>query len=40
MKNLKEIVAKLVGLDSKILVYPVLLIYWVIILTATFLQLN
>ena len=40
IKNSKEIVTKLVGLDSKILVYPVLLIYWVTMLTATFLQLN
>ena len=40
MKNLKEIATKLVGLDSKILDYPVLLIYWVTMLTATFLQLN
>jgi hypothetical protein len=40
MKNLKEIVIKLVGLDLKILVYPALLIYWVTMLMATFLQLN
>jgi len=40
MKNLKIIVTKLVGLDLKILAYPALLIYWVTILTATFLQLN
>jgi len=40
MKNLREIVIKLVGLDLKILVYPALLIYWVTMLMATFLQLN
>ena len=40
MKNLKEIVIKLVGLDLKILVYPALLIYWVTMIMATFLQLN
>ena len=36
MKNLKEIVTKLVGLDLKILAYPVLLIYWVTMLTGHF----
>ena len=36
MKNLKEIVTKLVGLDLKTLVYPALLIYWVTIIMATF----
>ena len=40
MKNLKEIVTKLVGLDLKILVYPALLIYWVTMIMAPFLQLN
>jgi len=40
MKNLKEIVTRSRGLDLKILAYPVLLIYWVTMLTATFLQLN
>ena len=40
MKNLREIVIKLVGLDLKILVYPALLIYWVTMIMATFLQLN
>tara|TARA_S200002703_G_scaffold14601_1_gene12540 strand:- start:92 stop:259 length:168 start_codon:yes stop_codon:yes gene_type:complete len=37
IKNSKEIVTKLVGLDSKILLYPVLLIYWAIIILAPFL---
>jgi len=40
MKNLKEIATKSRGLDLKILAYPALLIYWVTMLTATFLQLN
>jgi len=36
MKNLKEIVIKLVGLDLKTLVYQALLIYWAVIILATF----
>ena len=36
IKNLREIVIKLVGLDLKILVYPALLIYWAIIILAPF----
>ena len=40
IKNLKEVVTKLVGLDLKTLLYPALLIYWVTMLMATFLQLN
>jgi hypothetical protein len=38
MKNLKEIVIKLVGLDLKTLVYLVLPIYWAIIILAPFSQ--
>ena len=37
-KNLLRIVTKLVGLDLKILLYPVLLIYWAIIILAPFSQ--
>ena len=36
IKNLREIVINLVGLDLKILVYPALLIYWAIIILAAF----
>jgi hypothetical protein len=38
MKNLKKIVAKLVGLDLKTLVYLVLPIYWAVIILAPFSQ--
>ena len=37
-KNLLRIVTKLVGLDLKTLLYPVLLIYWAIIILAPFSQ--
>jgi len=37
LKNLSQIFHLL---DLKILVYPVLLIYWSVMITATFLQLN
>ena len=36
MKNLREMYHKYRGLDLKILVYPVLLIYWAIIILAPF----
>jgi len=38
IKNLKKTLPQLAGLDLKILAYPVLLIYWAIILLATFSQ--
>ena len=38
IKNLKRIATKLVGLDLKTLLYPVLLIYWAIIILGTFSQ--
>ena len=38
IKNLREVVIKLVGLDLKTLLYPVLLIYWATIILATFSQ--
>ena len=38
MKNLKEIVTKLVGLDLKTLVFLALPIYWAIIILAPFSQ--
>ena len=37
IKKLKKISPQLVGLDLKILVYPVLLIYWATIILAPFL---
>jgi len=38
IKNLSQKLPKLSGIDLKTLVYPVLLIYWAIILLGTFLQ--
>ena len=38
IKKLKNLYLKYLGLDLKILVYPVLLIYWGTMLTITFLQ--
>ena len=40
INKLKKISPQLVGSDLKILAYPALLIYWVTMLMATFLQLN
>ena len=37
MQKLKNLYLKSRGLDLKILAYPALLIYWVTMLTATFL---
>ena len=39
-KKLKNLLPIFPLLDLKILVYPVLLIYWSVMITATFLQLN
>jgi len=36
IKNLKRNAARLVGLDLKTLVYQALLIYWAVIILATF----
>jgi len=40
IKKLKNLLPIFPLLDLKILVYPVLLIYWSVMITATFLQLN
>jgi len=40
MQKLKNLLLKFPGLDLKILAYLALPIYWVIIITGTFLHLN